>query len=73
MGQDPAGRAAREAALRLRRELASVFDALGAVHLQIGKCYDFANQLDDGAAQTLRAIRATLDPAGLVNRGSLGI
>ena len=63
----------RDTALRMRRELASIFDDLGAVHLQIGKWYEFQNQVSPEYADTLLAIKRTLDPQGLINPGSLGI
>ena len=63
----------RTEALRMRRELAAIFDELGAVHLQIGKWYEFQSQVDPAYAEMLLALKRTLDPQGLINPGSLGI
>ena len=69
----PAQPEIREAALRMRRELAAIFDSLGAVHLQIGKWYEFQSQVEPAYAETLLALKRALDPNGLINPGSLGI
>ena len=64
---------ARAVALSLRRGLAACYDELGAVHLQLGKWYDYQRWLEPTARETLRAVKDALDPAGLVNPGSLGL
>ena len=69
----PADLETREVALRLRRELAAIFDSLGAVHLQIGKWYEFASQIEPSALATLTSVKRALDPDGLINPGSLGL
>lgn len=69
----PANPEARAAALRLRRELATRFDELGAVHLQIGKWYDYERWLEPALHETLGAVKNALDPEGLFNPGSLGL
>lgn len=63
----------REVALQMRKELAAIFDQLGAVHLQIGKWYEFQSQVEPAYADTLLALKRALDPNGLINPGSLGI
>jgi D-lactate dehydrogenase (cytochrome) len=63
----------REVALRMRKELSAIFDDLGAVHLQIGKWYEFQSQVEPAYAETLLALKRALDPNGLINPGSLGI
>lgn len=72
-GKLPARPETREVALRMRRELAAIFDSLGAVHLQIGKWYEFQSQVEPAYAQTLLALKRALDPNGLINPGSLGM
>lgn len=64
---------ARAAAVALRRELASRFDNAGAVHTQVGKYYDYAGRLEPGITTALQRIRASLDPAGVVAPGALGL
>ena len=65
--------AARELVLRLRRELTEMVDALGAVHFQLGRYYSYLDELDAPTRGLLEAIKAQVDPAKLINRGSLGL
>ena len=69
----PADLETREVALRMRKELAAIFDSLGAVHLQIGKWYEFQSQIEPAYAAALLALKRALDPNGLINPGSLGM
>jgi D-lactate dehydrogenase (cytochrome) len=64
---------AREVALRLRRELTEQLDALGAIHLQIGKWYEYGRWLEDGSMRLLRGVKQGHDPEVLLNPGALGI
>lgn len=64
---------AREVALRLRRELTEQLDALGAIHLQIGKWYEYGRWLEESSMSLLRNVKHGLDPAMLLNPGALGI
>ena len=64
---------ARAVALRLRRELATRYDELGAVHIQIGKWYDYDRWQEPAMRETLSAIKDALDPSGAINPGSLGL
>jgi len=68
----PADQDARSVVLDLRRRLARVFDELGAVHIQIGKYYEYQSMLEPELLGLVRAIKTELDPDGLVNPGSLG-
>lgn len=43
----------------------------GAGHFQVGKLYPYARERDAGALALLRAIKAQLDPRGLLNPGAL--
>jgi FAD/FMN-containing dehydrogenase len=47
--------------------------AAGATHLQIGRVYPWARDRDAGAMALLRAIKAEIDPRGLINPGVLGL
>ncbi len=63
----------REIALRLRRELTTRLDELGAIHLQIGKWYEYGRWLHDDSMDLLRTVKRGLDPMSLLNPGALGI
>lgn len=69
----PANPETREVGLRLRKELAAIFDELGCIHLQIGKYYDFAGNIEPTTRAALQAVKGGLDPNGIINPGSLGI
>ena len=64
--------AARNAVLECRRQLIELFAELGAVHLQLGKVYEYAGRMDPGAAAMAMAIKDVLDPRRRLNRGNLG-
>jgi D-lactate dehydrogenase (cytochrome) len=59
--------------LPLREALAEALDALGAIHLQIGRFYDYRSRLDPAAGQVLETFKRALDPDGVMNPGVLGI
>jgi D-lactate dehydrogenase (cytochrome) len=64
----------REVVLKLREELAELFDSLGAVHLQIGKFYKFSSLMkNDSLWKLLNGVKDLLDPDRKVNPGSLGL
>ena len=67
----PANPDARAVVARLRGELVKVMDAQGAVHMQIGKGYPFASTLPARTRALLKALKAEVDPRGLMNPGSL--
>ena len=62
---------ARAAADRLKRQIADVMRANGAANLQLGKFYDYRSGRDPAALALLDAIKAQLDPKGLMNPGVL--
>lgn len=64
---------ARAAVTRIRTDMIAAFDQFGAVHLQIGKAYPYQPTLQAEAWQLLTRIKALLDPAQLINPGSLGL
>jgi FAD/FMN-containing dehydrogenase len=57
----------------VRRELIAQFAARGAAHLQIGRTYAYRDALTPPALALLRAIKAAVDPHGLMNPGVLGL
>ena len=65
--------AGRAAATQLRRELAEVFGQLGAVHMQVGKFYDYLPGLHEDSAAVVRSLKRLLDPGSTINPGSLGL
>jgi len=55
----------------LRRALKDLFLSLGATHFQLGKFYHYRQGRNPQALALLDAIKATLDPHGLINPGAL--
>ena len=62
---------ARAAADLLKRQIADVMRAHGAANLQLGKFYDYRAGRDPMALAVLDAVKAQLDPQGLMNPGVL--
>ena len=62
---------ARAAADKLKRQIADVMRSHGAANLQLGKFYDYRAGRDPAALALLDAIKAQLDPKGLMNPGVL--
>jgi D-lactate dehydrogenase (cytochrome) len=70
----PANESRRQVALDLRDQLRDLFDAQGALHLQIGKYYPYLELMNNTALpRVLNGIKDLLDPRRLVNPGSLGL
>jgi glycolate oxidase len=57
----------------IKRELVDLLAAHGAAHFQIGRAYPYVERMDPQARALLRALKATLDPQGLMNPGALGL
>jgi FAD/FMN-containing dehydrogenase len=57
----------------LKREVIGVFQRLGAIHLQIARTYPLEQGHDPAAWEMLRALKAHVDPKGLMNPGVLGL
>lgn len=62
---------ARAAADTLKRQIADTMRAHGAANLQLGKFYDYRAGRDPAALAVLDAVKAQLDPKGLMNPGVL--
>lgn len=62
---------ARAAADVLKRQIADIMRAHGAANLQLGKFYDYRAGRDPAALAVLDAVKAQLDPKGLMNPGVL--
>lgn len=63
----------RRVALQLREQLRDLFGAFGCCHLQIGRYYPYEKMMNNDALWSmLQAVKQHVDPANLVNPGSLG-
>lgn len=57
----------------LRRDLALLWGAFGATHVQIGRLYNYAGALSSAALMMVKALKAAVDPRNLMNPGVLGL
>ena len=55
-----------------QRMIDLLFD-LGTVHMQIARTYRYLDSLDEASLALLKAVKAQVDPQGLMNPGSLGL
>lgn len=69
----PANPEARALVEKLRMAVIDVFSNMGGVHFQIGRTYPLKNRSDPKAWALLQAVKAELDPKGLMNPGALGL
>jgi len=65
--------AAAQLVEQLRRETLALFDELGAASNQIGRTYPFVEKLAPETSALLQALKADVDPSGLMNPGALGL
>jgi FAD/FMN-containing dehydrogenase len=70
-GKTKADPETRDLVMKLRRDLAGLWDAFGASHHQMGRHYAYASQLSSTARAAAVALKAALDPKGLMNPGVL--
>lgn len=68
----PPAPAARELVRAVRRELSDVYDALGAVHLQIAKYYPYRQLMHGPTRELLEKLKRSVDPEGRMSPGNLG-
>lgn len=57
----------------LRDRLKSVMERHGAVHVQIGKAYNYLPTREPRVAELIRGVKNLVDPHGIINPGSLGL
>ncbi len=69
----PVSPEARAAVERMRTEVIALMHRHGGVHFQIGKLYPYLDGRDAASVALLRAIKAALDPKGILNPGALGL
>lgn len=64
---------ARSVVQAIRTELVELYTALGAVHMQIGKTYQYKEGLAPDTFKLIKAIKSMVDPDGRINPQSLGL
>ena len=69
----PRDQAAEAEALRIKTRVVDLMHDHGAAHSQIGKVYPYARDHDPGHWALLMAMKAALDPRGILNPGALGL
>jgi D-lactate dehydrogenase (cytochrome) len=69
----PANPAARQLVIELRQQLSQRLAALGGVHLQLGKYYDYPAMVDPATWTLLGGLKDLLDPRRQMNPGALGL
>ena len=69
----PESTANRSYVEQFKSALIDLFGRFGAAHFQIGRAYPYLDRLDPAQAALLRAVKAQLDPRGLMNPGVLGL
>ena len=69
----PANPEARAAVDLIRDEMVDLFTALGAVHLQIGKAYNYKDGIQPSSLKLVQSIKHAVDPKGKMNPQSLGL
>lgn len=57
----------------LKGKLIELYGQFGATHFQLGKAYPYASALASEPLSAVRALKAHLDPHGLMNPGALGL
>lgn len=73
LGRHASVSGAQEAVTQILEDLVRIYRDLGAVHQQLGGFYGYSEALRDENLRTLRAIKAVLDPSGVMNPGALGL
>ena len=69
----PANPEARAAVDLVRAEMIDLFTDLGAVHLQIGKAYNYKEGIQPNSSKLVQSIKNVVDPQGKMNPQSLGL
>jgi len=69
----PANPEGRALVAELRGKIQEIFSSVGAIHMQVGKCYPYMQHREAEAARVLRQLKDAVDPRGLMNPGALGL
>jgi D-lactate dehydrogenase (cytochrome) len=69
----PANVKARQAVVELRRGTQELYASLGGASWQVARDYPFQSVLEPQGWALLEALKAAVDPKGLMNPGSLGL
>lgn len=69
----PRSEAGEAEALRIKARVLDLMHDHGGVHSQIGKVYPYARDHNPAHWALLKALKAELDPKGILNPGSLGL
>ena len=69
--EHPANPKAAALVKQISAEMIELFYEAGAVHLQIGRVYPWRRDRDPGAMALFAAIKAEIDPNGMINPGAL--
>ena len=69
----PAAPAGAALVARLKHEVIALMAEHGAAHFQIGRTYPYLAGRNPASVALLRAVKAELDPAGILNPGALGL
>jgi FAD/FMN-containing dehydrogenase len=64
---------ARALVQKLRQGVIDVFGKMGGIHFQIGRTYPLKDRSDPRGWKILEAVKAEVDPKGLMNPGALGL
>ncbi|MEL7188638.1 MAG: FAD-binding oxidoreductase [Pseudomonadota bacterium] len=59
--------------MELRQKVIAIFQDMDAIHLQIARSYPLKESHDDAGWDILKALKAQVDPKGLMNPGSLAL
>ena len=71
--QFPANLEARALVEKLRMDVVEVFGRMGGIHFQLGRTYPIKDRSDPRGWALLEAVKASVDPHGLMNPGALGL
>ncbi|MFQ3594800.1 MAG: FAD-binding oxidoreductase [Sphingomonadaceae bacterium] len=69
----PENPAAAAEVMRMKAAIVDLMQAHGAAHLQVGKVYPWAASRDAATRALVQALKATLDPHGILSPGVLGL
>lgn len=69
----PANQQAKAYANELKEAVVALMQQFGAGHFQIGRAYPYTTRLAPQASVLVKALKAQLDPKGVMNPGALGL